>query len=809
MARDDLNWISLVDFSPGIYSKYGASSTLGKDGAARIDDGTQDTRYTFGCYGDPDGGLRPLPGLIRSYVKDTHDVTEHAHHVRPHHTYPTSSAIGAPPGAGAVNGLTFRQHPTTRALGTSDGGRRAKIGVIDMLVETAEPVEWSTFWREDSWFGDVPGYVEAGYKDREGASRPDQVHFITAFRQDPVPLSEDPDSMFPRWGRLRSQWRRFMLGHYDPSIGNDLYDYEWIQCSHADLAEEDSWWIVDQSNLPHYIEIGYYPLNDQRIPVWPGNAVPPPPTPPSIMSYNIPMHMTNMWGAGAKNHNGWGRGNLSRGRAITSVPNSEEVTLDALQDPGSNVVVACFQSYTSLGSPAGMVEEYLANFWTYIGGDNPPDGILGNGQSIVLPHWDSDFLAIQSSWWTTITLPEFLTEHQDQFVGIIRDYGAYHGVFGNMRGSAIHPRSTYRFTWSNAMRVLWRPPTAGAIANDGIEAQYADMWFWSKRADETWGGVSSSYLGTPPGTTNLVTPGSVKTYPVAPGPMVPGNQIGEISCLFSWQNTLVFVPATGEGSIIKGSLVTSAVIRTGTLIPTGGVASIPVTLPTGVAYGTTEGVAFWSGEKADIISPQLDGDFWISDDANECRGPDGYRHTAEASMGRFGYLYPFVYAPNNWVMDTRTGGWFRLVNPDDPNPYAYMHYMANESGEMYAARGCYDDVNTDVLGLFSSQHRATRFRWVSQPLMSTINREQTVERLNLVAQGQGVVTINLVGIDGTEQTETAVIDSVRSAEQVVIPTSMHSSDLTVIITSEGVDGGEAPTVHALHLGTRDGRQQTR
>jgi hypothetical protein len=67
VARKDLKYVTFNDFTQGIYSKYAASTQLGKDGSAQE---SYVGRYTYGCYGDPDGGLRPGPRFFKTFVTD-------------------------------------------------------------------------------------------------------------------------------------------------------------------------------------------------------------------------------------------------------------------------------------------------------------------------------------------------------------------------------------------------------------------------------------------------------------------------------------------------------------------------------------------------------------------------------------------------------------------------------------------------------------------------------------------------------------------------------------------------------------------
>lgn len=776
MARDDLNWVSLIDFTPGIYSKYGAVVTLGKDGAARTDDGF--SRHTFGCYGDPDGGLRPLPRRIRTYTHDLSDVTEVAGFNRGPDMSTLNSVVPAAP-----NAATFTTHPTTRAIGT---GRRAKVGVIDMIVEPGYPRDALTVTGQPL-FPTIAERPWRDYTDRDGATRADSVHMVTCFRQNPVPLATDAASMFPRYGRLRSQWRRFDLAKYDAPIGTDLYDYESLLLSKADMTEEGSLHVgVNQANVPEYLNVttgAVWRLANQ----------------PVQFQWMDPNNST-----ATRPNDGWGSGGLVSYKAVGTVVDAEDgVSREEVSSVGQPVVVAYFQHWMPVMSGVGFVEEFTANFLDFMGG---PANTNTYGSTILQASHYPNGPYHGASRYTTENVPFFALEHLDHLVGFIT-HPSLMGNFLDRTYCLDYPSWAMRWTFANTILASWDNPAVSSPLNtSGVTDFHYEMWGFLKRAGAATGQtVASLFYGT---TTNLPpsgggsSPGQLTANPIE-YPDIPGNHLayGLDPIAFTWQNALVIVPHTGPGSVVTGAIEEGNANYDGTIIPTGGVTSKPVATPAGVVYGTKTCVALWNGQQAQNVSRQLDGFFWNAGTASECQEPDGYRVTGHSPFGRFGYLDGFVYAPNNWVMNLTTGGWYRLVDPVDTNPYPHMFYDTNISGDLYASRGCWDATHTGVLDLFVTTSRATEFQWVSQPIMSTINREQTITRIHAVVQGRGEVDVTIIGIDGTEITETFTVDSDRVPVQIVRPTNMTASDLTVVISSTGVDSStDAPTVHAIHLG---------
>lgn len=779
MARDDLEYLSLADFTPGIYSKYGAGTQLGKDGAAQVDDGRD--HYTFGCYPDPDGGLRPLPRRVARYATNADDTLLDVE--------------------GDSDTWTFK--PTARGVGNDDDGRRSKIGVIDAAVHEAT--------RFDPVAYDPP---PRRYDTAHGVARPDMVHIITSYREDPLPVTTDAESAFPNLGRLVNRWHAFSLSEVDQATGDiDLselqYDGDGFGKPHRIVQQKAA--RVEESTLGAG---GSFPADADFT--------------SEVTTYIYDSRLLSTWRRAGVVHNGWAAGSLAVGRAIPYIVFEGQVTLDIISHPGRLAVVACLQTHLPIMA-ADSSEEVLPNFFSAVGG---PFGMFTPNDPLGYPPTGTSTQRAAAGTWTATKVPWYLIEHQDRFVGVIQTANRYttteYGNTGTGLNKAYIEDFIYHehnwdaasnqvlYTELNAIARGWNPTdryeTPSGAEEDGFHTQYQEMW---KYVD--LGGVIESQFD----------PGTIIASAFAPKSPLPdvlgNNLVARIGCMFSWQNDLVLVPTQGEGSIVRGSLEDPTVIRSGTVIPTGGVTCQAAQTPSGVVYGTTQGVVLWDGQGAKDISPQLDGWFWDCGAASETHR-DGYRSKAHASMGRFTYSAPFVYAPNNWVMDLRTGAWTRLRDPIDENPYPYMHYVTNHQGDVYAVRGCYDGTVTGdddlteesyFMDCYSSDERTWRWQWVSQPMQSTITRAMKVSEIVIVAQGQGTIQIFLSGSDIDEEMTQFDFDSTRHPVRIARSVNIDTTDLVVRIdargrgTSEATAISEAPTLHSIHLGSRTAHQVPR
>jgi hypothetical protein len=263
------------------------------------------------------------------------------------------------------------------------------------------------------------------------------------------------------------------------------------------------------------------------------------------------------------------------------------------------------------------------------------------------------------------------------------------------------------------------------------------------------------------------------------------------------QSDLFIVKAQRGGVIIRGDLLQPTVTIVPGVVPTGPYPHTPVVTPLGMVYGTPFGIFAWNGgDVSQNISPLLEGPQWLIAGTHEptVRSP-------LTSVGKFSYKYPFIYAPNNWIMDVRTNGWFRSNQPADQGGISFGHWTAGTTNRVYGApleiprTGTY--ANYAYAG-FANDKGATSWSWRSQPLVRTRNRYLKFREVNVVLQGVGTVAVTLIGPDGTS----TVTFTVNSTRPVVFsePISLEGTDIEVKIVATNGVGNDAPTLRRMSLG---------
>lgn len=291
-----------------------------------------------------------------------------------------------------------------------------------------------------------------------------------------------------------------------------------------------------------------------------------------------------------------------------------------------------------------------------------------------------------------------------------------------------------------------------------------------------------------PGTTNYIPPSQKTRFGSA------ANGIGVAHSMNA--SELLMIKHNGGGVVIRGDLDSAQTINMPGIPSIRGACNTPAVSPLGLIYGTADGVWAWNGsDTATPLSPQLDGWFWKPEDGSTA--DNGFN----AQHGKFAYSHPYVLAPNNWVMDTRTNSWFRLADPD---VLVYKDYNLSAKGWFYASPSFISTTQTVLAHRFDPQLGARQFSWKSQPLARTRNRVLTYRQVALVASGYGTIEVTVYSLDGSSQFHTFTINSDNPIMQTT-SFNVKATDVVVQMVSTadaGLPDEPAPSVWRISLGYR-------
>jgi len=205
----------------------------------------------------------------------------------------------------------------------------------------------------------------------------------------------------------------------------------------------------------------------------------------------------------------------------------------------------------------------------------------------------------------------------------------------------------------------------------------------------------------------------------------------------------------------------------------------------------------WTGsDTATNLAPQLDPLFWVPDD------PTIPRRELEQLRGSFAYSFPWLYAPNNWVMDMRSGGWFRYHPTPDQDATDGTIFAFNEcdhEGNLWAVVPSYV-LNTRFFCLFDQTTAVASYQWESQPYNKAKARIGKIHSVAISASGRGRVTVTLTGRDGPGTPHTFDVQG-DDIDLYAATDGLNFTDFTVKINADAFDPDmPAPTVHWVKLG---------
>ena len=248
-----------------------------------------------------------------------------------------------------------------------------------------------------------------------------------------------------------------------------------------------------------------------------------------------------------------------------------------------------------------------------------------------------------------------------------------------------------------------------------------------------------------------------------------------------------FVKQQRGGFVLRGDVSYPTVVRLPSLPPTFDACNIACVAPNGmVVYGSRTGVYGWGGgDTAVELSKQLDGYFW------EVAGTENFRHVKGSFTAHDGY----VAAPNNFLLDTESGGWWRL-----PTTVPYAFYDTSAAGYLIGAPAFVSDSQTVLADYYDFQQGQTSFTWKSQPLKVTQNRTVDFRECALTAQGTGTVTITVTGIDGNTSSASFTLDDDNRPVTITKGLGVHTYDAVVSISSDSGSSDPAPRIYRVDLG---------
>jgi hypothetical protein len=258
-------------------------------------------------------------------------------------------------------------------------------------------------------------------------------------------------------------------------------------------------------------------------------------------------------------------------------------------------------------------------------------------------------------------------------------------------------------------------------------------------------------------------------------------------------NSMLVVKFYGGGYVLQGDLDDVTVVQLPNLpCPDSSDYVRGANTSKGYIYSAgPAGMYLWNGgDGAELISPQLDGDFALGD--NFISGANGQ---CDRWIDR-------VLVPQNWIYDTNMGSWWRIEDPEIVN----IRYWSTLAATAIAvgAETTFTEEEPEFMHEFQYADLAYTWSWLSHPLWATQGRRIECRQGIAALQGHGTVTITITDELGniSQQIQQVAHDEIRNYRWNI---GQDAENLIVKIEASGDVGegpgtSEAPLLHRLFIG---------
>lgn len=233
---------------------------------------------------------------------------------------------------------------------------------------------------------------------------------------------------------------------------------------------------------------------------------------------------------------------------------------------------------------------------------------------------------------------------------------------------------------------------------------------------------------------------------------VPENPDG-YSLMIPMSANELFALKSSFGVVMQGDLDNPIIINL-PMVPGTYIGQSGVVTPIGVLYGNPQsGVWSWShGDSAKLLSLQLLPTFW--------QLPEGIYI---AQQYQWACISNLAFLSNNWILDTDTAGWWRL---EDDTILATRFLTRDWTSQyLYGSLTHYTNTSDAVAYQWDMTLGAPTFSFQSHPLWQSIDRDIAIKEVELIAQGQGSITLTLTVLDNTVRSDKILLENTGFPER--------------------------------------------
>jgi hypothetical protein len=253
---------------------------------------------------------------------------------------------------------------------------------------------------------------------------------------------------------------------------------------------------------------------------------------------------------------------------------------------------------------------------------------------------------------------------------------------------------------------------------------------------------------------------------------------------------------------IDGDLINPSITKLPAVVPTGPLTQEACGAPDGLIYASANnGAWLWNGgNTSKKISEN------IRDDFHMMPGDIIMNYESISAWGEW------IIFPNNWLRDSRLGGWWRLADPN-VTLFSWSLPSVSDPTQMYLAprRVVGVGVTTYPITFISKLLATSSYSWQSHPIQTSINRLLDVREVELTATnpnaGTATVILTVTAVDGTTQTATFTLPAnMTQPSRVRTKVGLVGYNIVVKATTLNNVSSPAPIIHEIAIGYHDTHQ---
>lgn len=269
-------------------------------------------------------------------------------------------------------------------------------------------------------------------------------------------------------------------------------------------------------------------------------------------------------------------------------------------------------------------------------------------------------------------------------------------------------------------------------------------------------------------------------------------------------STLLLIKGRGA-VLVNGSMESPTVVALPKVV--GNASGLGAMSSLGYVYPTAKGHVYaWQGQDTSVnLSPFMTPGFCDYDDASKRKG----------LTGECAAWNNYILCPNDWVIDDRTGAWWRITDPVTENFTSRIRYWNVPAGQVfnnadaaYGAVGKYQEQSEGVVARLESDTLAPEFRWRSHPINIHPTRVAQIREVGISFRGRGTVYVDVFAEDDQHDgpVNTVVFAKTAAGNETKThilreTTGLECKSINIRVRSVSHDGiDEAPTVYGLNFG---------